>query len=69
MGRHAKQERLQEIYGTVEQNPGVKPADIAREMGIERSEVTRYLPGLEAQGLLLSEDKKGRLWPFSKGKI
>ena len=34
MGRHAKQERLQEIYGTVEQKSGVKPADIAREMGI-----------------------------------
>lgn len=67
MGRHAKQDRLQEIYGTVEQYPGVKPVDIARELGIERSEVTRYLPGLEEEGLLLSEDSKGRLWPFSRG--
>ncbi len=67
MGRNANQDRVQAIYQAVEQKPGVKPAEIARQLGMERSDITRTLPRLEEQGLFLSEDKKGRLWPFSKG--
>jgi hypothetical protein len=35
---------------------------------LNRSEVTRMLPALEDRGLYVSEDEKGRLWPFRKPK-
>jgi len=44
----------------------VRPAEIARELNVPRSAVTRALPGLEDVGLLLSEDPHGRLWPFRR---
>jgi Mn-dependent DtxR family transcriptional regulator len=64
MGRQAQQERVEAIYQSVEQNPGERAADVARRLGLDRSEVTRYLPVLEDKGLLVAEDDKGRLWPF-----
>jgi DNA-binding IclR family transcriptional regulator len=66
MGRKANQEQLQAIYQVVIENPGEKPGFIARLLGLPRSQVTRALPGLEEQGYLLSEDDRGRLWPFNR---
>ncbi len=68
MARKPQDERLENIYTKVEQNPGVKPGFIARLLGLERSEVTRSLPALNDRGLLLYEDDKGGLWPFGKKK-
>lgn len=66
MARKQSQERLENIYNTVKENPGQRSGWIARLLGLERSEVTRALPALEEQGYLVSEDERGRLWPFKK---
>lgn len=68
MGRRKQPDQLESIYRSVEQHPGVRPACIARMLGVHRSAVTRSLPALEEQGYLLSEDEKGRLWPFPKNQ-
>lgn len=66
--RSANRQRLEKIYRTVEENPGVKPGKVARQMGVPRSSVTRALPALEEQGLLLSQDGRGGLWPWGRRK-
>lgn len=68
MARKADEEKLEKIYKAVEENPGARPAWLARLLGLERSEVTRALPALEEQGFYLAEDEKGRLWPFKSVK-
>jgi Mn-dependent DtxR family transcriptional regulator len=52
--RHADRGRLEAIWKALETNPGIRPAGVARELGLHRSAVTRPLPALEEQGLLLS---------------
>ncbi len=64
MGRQTDHERVQQINDYVQQHPGVRPAEIARQLDVPRSSVTRALPALEERGYLLSEDHRGRLWPF-----
>ncbi len=66
MARKHQIERLEEIYDTVQENPGQRPGFIARLLGEPRSQITRTLPALENQGYFLSEDEKGGLWPFKK---
>jgi DNA-binding IclR family transcriptional regulator len=66
MGRQTDRERTQQISDYVERHPGVRPAEIARQLDLPRSSVTRALPALEDAGHLLSEDRRGRLWPFGK---
>ncbi|HRX04626.1 MAG: winged helix-turn-helix transcriptional regulator [Anaerolineae bacterium] len=66
MGRKASVDRIQEIGKFVERHPGCKPTDVARELGLKPSAVTRSLPAVEDAGILLYEDKKGGLWPFGK---
>jgi Mn-dependent DtxR family transcriptional regulator len=66
--RHADRERLEAIFRTVEREPGIKAGKVARTLKIARSSVTRALPALEAEGMLLSEDGRGRLWPWGRRK-
>jgi len=66
--RRASRERLEAIWWAVEREPGIRPGRVARRLGIPRSSVTRALPALEEEGLLLSEDRKGRLWPWGRVK-
>lgn len=66
MARKTDDEKLKEIYNKVAEHPGKKAGFIARILGINRSQVTRSLPALQAQGLLLSEDDEGGLWLFKK---
>lgn len=66
--RRADSERLEAIYQTVEQNPGIKPGKVAASLDIPRSSVARVLPALEEEGLLLSEDGRGGLWPWGRRK-
>ena len=58
--------RLEEIWRTVEENPGMKAGRVARELKLGRSSVARALPQMEAQGLLLSEDGRGGLWSWGR---
>ena len=66
MARKANPKKAEAIYRKVEEHPGARPGLIARLLGVPRSEVTRNLPTLEQRGFLLSEDEKGRLWPFRR---
>lgn len=66
MARPANITRLDGIYRKIEENPGKRPGFIARLLGVNRSEVMRALPTMEAQGLFLTEDDKGCLWPFRR---
>ncbi len=66
MARQQKKERLEEIYYAIEERPGKRAGFIARLLGLNRSEVARALPALQDEGLLLSEDEQGGLWPFRR---
>ena len=66
MARKHEIGRLEAIYQSVEDNPGEHSGFIARLLGLSRSSVTRSLPALDEHGYLLSEDDKGRLWPFRR---
>ncbi|MGQ9492101.1 MAG: winged helix-turn-helix transcriptional regulator [Anaerolineae bacterium] len=66
MARKTDIQRIQQIARYIEEHPGSKSIDVARGLKVPPSTVTRYLPALEEQGILLSEDKHGRLWPFDK---
>jgi DNA-binding IclR family transcriptional regulator len=68
MARRHNSSRFDKIYDTIEDNPGKKAGWIARLLGLDRSEVTRALPGMEKRGYLLAEDEKGGLWPYRSDK-
>lgn len=57
-----------EMDRLIRQQPGIRPVEIAQQLGVARSTVTRRLPSLEEAGFLYSEDKRGGLWPFERGK-
>ncbi len=61
-----KQGEFETMDRVIRQQPGIKPAQIARELGVSRSTVTRRLPSLEEAGYLYSEDEGGGLWPFRR---
>ena len=52
----------------IREKPGLTAAQLAHELGVSRSTVTRRLPSLEEAGYLYSEDERGGLWPFSRRK-
>lgn len=52
--RKASKQRLDAIWNTVEQNPGSSPGRVAQKLGVPRSSVTRALPALEEEGMLLA---------------
>ncbi|MBI5944311.1 MAG: hypothetical protein HY864_08075 [Chloroflexi bacterium] len=64
MARKTDDEKLENIYNSVQENPGKKAGFIARILGLNRSEVTRSLPALEDKKFYIAEDDKGGLWPF-----
>jgi DNA-binding IclR family transcriptional regulator len=66
MSRKANEERMEEVYEKVREYPGERPGFIAWLLGLQRSEVTRLLPGMDDHGYWLSEDERGGLWPFKK---
>jgi len=57
-----------EMDRLIHQQPGIRPVEIAEQLGVARSTVTRRLPSLEEAGFFYSEDKRGGLWPFERGK-
>lgn len=68
MGRRANENRMKQVFDVIQKHPGARPGFIAQLLGLQRSAVTRLLPNLEELGYLLSEDDRGRLWPFQKEK-
>jgi Mn-dependent DtxR family transcriptional regulator len=64
--RSTDSRRVQDIWQVVQQEPGIRPGRIAQKLGIPRSSVTRALPALDEAGMLLSEDRRGRLWPWKE---
>ena len=66
VGRRTDPVRVERIAEYIEHHPGSRPADIARALETSRSSITRALPALEDTDHLLSEDRRGRLWPFRR---
>ena len=66
MARRTDDNRIKEIASYIERHPGIKPAEIARVLEVPRSSITRALPSLEDTCYLVSEDRRGGLWPFRK---
>ena len=57
---------FEEMDMIIQEEPGIRPAELARELGLARSTVLRRLPALEEAGYLYSEDERGGLWPFGR---
>jgi Mn-dependent DtxR family transcriptional regulator len=68
MSRRTDDNKIENIYNTVKENPGKKAGFIARILGLNRSEVTRSLPALDEKGLLVYEDEEGGLYPLKHNK-
>ena len=64
MARKTDDKKLENIYNKVQEHPGKKAGFLVRLLGLNRSEVIRFLPALEEKQLYISEDDKGGLWPF-----
>ena len=59
-----KRSEFEMVDRLIHQQPGIRPAEIARQLGVARSTIMRRLPSLEEAGFLYSEDARGGLWPF-----
>jgi len=60
------EDEFAEMAAIIKQQPGISAREIARQMGVAPSTITRRLPNLDDADILLYEDDKGRLWPFDK---
>jgi len=65
---NTKRNTYEEMDRIIQKNPGIKPAEVARLLGVARSTIQRRLPSLEEAGYLYSEDAKGGLHPFRRVK-
>ncbi len=63
-----KQVEFEVVDQVIQQRPGIRPAQVAKEVGVARSTIQRRLPSMEEAGYLYSEDDKGGLWPFGRRK-
>ncbi len=63
-----KQVEYEEMDRIIRANPGIKPAELARQLRVARSTIQRRLPSLEEAGFLYSEDERGGLYPFKRVK-
>jgi DNA-binding MarR family transcriptional regulator len=61
-----KNGEFEETDQVVQVNPGISQAELARQMGVQRSTIARRLPSMEEAGYLYAEDDKGGLWSFKK---
>lgn len=56
-----KRRRLQEARRIIEAHGEITPAELARQLGVPRSTVSRDLAVADQHGVLLCEDQQGRL--------
>jgi DNA-binding IclR family transcriptional regulator len=68
MGRRANKRRLQEVASLLQAQPGRRAGEYARILGMHREDFSRALVQLNDRGVLLSEDDRGHLWPFTEGE-
>ena len=61
-----KQGEFEEMDRIIRQRPGISQAELARELGVAPSTISRRLPSVEEAGYLYSEDDQGGLWPFKR---
>jgi len=61
-----KQDEYEKMDRVIQENPGIRPAELARRLSVARSTVQRRLPSLEEAGYLYSEDNEGRLYPVKR---
>ncbi len=61
-----KKDEFDDMDAVIRSNPGISPAEVARQLKVSRSTVTRRLPSVEEAGYLYYEDDQGGLWPFKK---
>jgi len=59
-----KRQEFEETVRIIEENPGIRPAELARRLGVSRSTIIRRLPSLEEAGYLLYEDDRGGLYRY-----
>jgi DNA-binding IclR family transcriptional regulator len=59
-----KRRDMERMDRIIKENPGITAAQLARELDVARSTVTRRLPSMEEAGYLYTEDARGGLWPF-----
>lgn len=59
-----KEVEFEDMRALIAQQPGISPAELARQLDVDRSTVIRRLPSLNEAGFLLYEDDKGGLYPF-----
>ena len=59
---HARIDRI------IREKRGLTAAQLARELGVARSTITRRLPRMEETGYLYAEDERGGLWVFDGQK-
>ncbi len=65
--KQEKQERLAQIAEALAQSPdGLTQSELAQWLQIPRPTLHRDLPTLEALGILLAEDDRGRLTLFRR---
>ena len=63
-----KTDEYSDMVELIEQQPGISARELARQLDVSPSTITRRLPSLDEAGILLAEDDKGGLWPFGKRK-
>ncbi|GAB4575787.1 MAG: hypothetical protein Kow0077_29000 [Anaerolineae bacterium] len=63
MARRTNPQRLEQVAQIIRNHPGLRPAQVARLLGLSREAVNRTLASLEQAGVLLYEDN-GRLWVY-----
>lgn len=63
-----KEDEYSEMVELIEQQPGISARELAQQLDVSPSTITRRLPSLDDAGVLLAEDDKGGLWPFGKRK-
>lgn len=56
-------QRVTAIYEEIRYQPGIRPAAIAKRVGLRQDVVYKYLPCLDKIGALTYEDEKGGLYP------
>ena len=64
--KSSKSERLDRTQRVIAASGEIQPAELARQLGVAQSTVSRDLATLQEQGVLLCEDDDGRLSLFDR---
>lgn len=59
-----KETEFEEVDRLIREQPGLRAAEVARLLNVERSTILRRLPSMEEAAYRYWEDNEGRLWPF-----